>query len=286
MYQMESLGYYRDVGNSGCDVQSDEEPLVVNCVGRYREEKAFRQQNINGRKDFYLQVVTEGRLMVSSFGEPEAMTAGMFTLYRPHMSYSYELLPGDTLGYYWMHFTGFHAGRMLANLGINSDRIYRTDGNEKRMQRIVRNFTRLFEEFADRRPGFNEACSSLAGEILIELVRGADCAGAGPLRKLESVSYLHSHFREDTRIAELAAMEHLSESRYREVFRTQTGLSPGDYRTALRMQHACELLTLTDSTITEIAAECGYADVLYFLRVFKSRKGMTPGEFRERSRMS
>jgi len=106
------------------------------------------------------------------------------------------------------------------------------------------------------------------------------------MRKLETLAYLHSHFREETRIAELASMEHLSESRYRTVFRRHTGVSPGEYRIALRMQHACELLSQTDITVTEIAADCGYTDVLYFLRIFKNKIGMPPGEYRAQSRMN
>ena len=144
-------------------------------------------------------------------------------------------------------------------------------------------FARLFAEFANRRPGFDEACAALLSGILVELARGVDRAAAGPMRKLESVAYLHSHYREEVRVAELAAMEHLSESRYRAVFHQQMGTSPLDYRTALRLQHACQLLALTNRSVTEIAAECGYADPLYFMRLFHQKKQMPPGEFRARA---
>jgi len=281
---VEAQAYYRDMAVSGGNEKSEAQPLQVNCAGYYYSQKSFRQQIRSGRNDYYLQFVTEGRLIVKTFREPQELLPGMFTLYRPHTSYGYDLMPGDSIGYCWIHFTGFHAGRLLSNLGIETDRIGCTDATEKRMHRICGDFQRLFSEFVNRRPGFDDICGAILTEILVELARGEARASAGPRRKLESVAWLHSHYMEDHRIADLAAMEHLSESRYRDVFRRHTGLSPGDYRTALRLQHACEQLTVTDNTITEIAQDCGYTDVLYFMRIFKVKKGITPGEYRERSR--
>ena len=281
---MPSLSYYRDIDRPSCDTRSDAEPLRLNCVGYYTNTKPFQTHNVRGRQDFYLQYVAQGQLCVHSFGEPRTFSRGMYTIYRPHTAYRYELLPSESIGYYWAHFTGFHAERMLAGLGLETECICRTDGSEAGRKRILHSFTRLFDEFTTRRPGFDDACAAQLTAILVELTRGADQASVGPVRRLASVAYLHSHYQEDTRIADLAAMEHLSESRYREVFRRHTGYSPLDYRTALRLQHACDLLTETESTVTEIAAECGYADVLYFLRVFKQKKGMTPVEYRRTSR--
>ncbi len=282
---MQPQAYYRDVDNAECDIHSDTTPLQLNCTGYVAASQPFDRRNLIGRQDFYLQYVTEGRLSVHSFGQPQIFGVGMFMIYSPRTPYRYTLAPGDQIGYYWAHFTGFHAARMLAGLGLETGRMYCTDGGETGRARILGGFARLFDEFTTRRPGFDDACAAQLTAILVELTRGADKVSVGPIRRLASVAYLHEHYCEATRIAVLAVMEHLSESRYREVFRQHTGYSPGDYRTALRLQRACDLLTQTESTVTEIADACGYADVLYFLRVFKQKKGMTPGEYRQRTRV-
>lgn len=281
---MQPRAYYRDVHDTACDIKSDALPLQLNCTGCVAAEKPFDMRNPIGRQDYYLQVVTDGRLCVRSFGEPRDFGVGMFMIYSPRTPYHYMLAPGDSIGYYWAHFTGYHAARLLKGLGLETNHLYKTDGGESGKGRIIESFTRLFDEFINRRPGFDDACSAHLTAILVELTRGVDKITVGPMRRLASVAYLHGHYTEQTPIAELAEMEHLSESRYREVFRAQTGYSPGDYRTALRLQRACELLTLTKKTVTEIAAECGYADVLYFLRVFKQKTGATPVQYRERTR--
>lgn len=281
---MPSRAYYRDVNDTACDIQSDDIPLQLNCTGRVDAVKPLAQYNPTGRQDFYLQYVTDGWLQMESFGETRRFAEGMFIVYSPRTPYRYRLLPGERIGYDWVHFTGYHAARLLQGLGLETNQCYKIDENQARKGRISDSFGRLFDEFVTRRPGFDEICAAQLTEILVELTRGADCIAVGPMRRLASLAFLHGHYTESTPIAELAEMEHLSESRYREVFRAQTGYSPGDYRTALRLQRACDLLTLTDLAIGEIAVECGYADVLYFSRVFKQKKRVTPGEYRRVSR--
>lgn len=41
------------------------------------------------------------------------------------------------------------------------------------------------------------------------------------------------------------------------------------------------LLTKTDKSITQIAAECGYDDFTYFSRQFKKSTNMTPRDYRK-----
>ena len=47
-----------------------------------------------------------------------------------------------------------------------------------------------------------------------------------------------------------------------------------------RIECACERLTLTDKSVTEIAFACGFNDMSYFSRVFKQLKGTTPTAYR------
>lgn len=279
---MEQQSYYRDLDNPGCDMPHDGEPLVVNCAGVAHLKDPFHIQNVHGRTDYYLQYMTGGRLTAWPDGSPADFTDGMFIIYSPHTPYRYELDPEEEMEYHWSHFSGFHVIHLLRNLGIETNRIYQTDCNDKRKERLFALFQQIFTEFISIRPGTDDSCGALLTQILVDLARGADNVSTGEKRKLESLRYLHSHFKEDISISQLAQIEHLSVSRYRDVFRQQTGFSPMDYRTALRMQHACDLLSMTDNTVTEIGEECGYPDVLYFIRIFKQKKGLTPGEYRRK----
>ena len=277
---MENRSYYRNVTLMDCNQQIDEEPLIVNCAGFCGFDTAFQTRNREGRQDYYLQFVTQGRLRVLLDESTHILEAGDFLLTRPRTPYSYFLPAGEHMEYLWVHFTGFHAGRLLSRLQLEPGRIYHAaDSLEKAKER----FDFLFGEFTNRQRGFEDACASRLTQILVCLSRASATGDTGAERKLTTLAWLHGHFTENISMGELAAMEHLSESRYRTVFRLQTGFSPSEYRIALRMQHACDLLATTPRSITDISAACGYGDVLYFTRLFKQKIGIPPGEYRQKS---
>ncbi len=276
---LENQGYYRTIHLPDSHPQIDEEPLVVNCAGCCNLTNPFVTNVQSGRDDYYLQVMTAGRLTAWVDGTPQDFSQGMFILYKPHTPYHYALAEGETMTYNWIHFTGFHAGRLLSTLGIEPMRLYRFHAD---MREIDRLFGELFREFIERGAGFDDACGARLTLLLTVLARCMETESAVSPRSLRSLRYLHCHYTEEISIAELAAMEHLSESRYRSVFRDCTGFSPNEYRIALRMQRACDLLLHTADTLAEIAQTCGYSDTMYFSRIFKQKLGVTPGEYRQR----
>lgn len=286
---MHNRSFYRDLSQTGQSQQIDEEPLVVNCAGLCCFDTPFHTWNREGRADHYLQLVTCGTLSVWLGDTVQEMHAGDFLLTKPRTPYRYFYpaaaaeVPAPEMRYYWIHFTGFHAGRLLTRLQLEPGVIYSTGVENTQMhEQFALSFERLFDEFTDRRRGFDDACAAELTAILVSLSRAVSTGRRTTSRPLSTIAWLHSHFLENIPLRDLAAMEHLSESRYRTVFHKQTGLSPSEYRIALRMQHACDLLMGSSQSISEISSACGYSDVLYFNRLFKRRIGVPPGEYRNR----
>lgn len=69
------------------------------------------------------------------------------------------------------------------------------------------------------------------------------------------------------------------------LFRQDTGMSPHEYLSMLRMNHARTLLTDTAKPMKEISELCGYATPEYFQVAFKKETGITPGEYRRRAKI-
>lgn len=65
-----------------------------------------------------------------------------------------------------------------------------------------------------------------------------------------------------------------------QLFKEQTGQTPLEYVTELRMKKAQHLLTTTMKPLSSIAEEVGYYNVSSFIRRFKQLNGRTPGEYR------
>lgn len=74
----------------------------------------------------------------------------------------------------------------------------------------------------------------------------------------------------------------------RKLFKKETGLTPHEYLTSVRMETAGKILLSGVSnrysayTIGQIAEACGYAEPLYFSRVFKKYFGVSPTEYAKR----
>ena len=60
-----------------------------------------------------------------------------------------------------------------------------------------------------------------------------------------------------------------------------TGMTSTSYLQALRMSTAKLLLTTTELSVAEVAAQCGITDVAYFSQLFKKATGKTPKQFRD-----
>ncbi len=96
--------------------------------------------------------------------------------------------------------------------------------------------------------------------------------------------YLHKHFGEDVGVEELSAMCNISSVYFRRLFKEQTGMSPTEYRTHLRLMHASELLRFGTAPVSEIAERLGFVDSAYFSKKFKEKYGTTPLAYRKQTK--
>lgn len=77
---------------------------------------------------------------------------------------------------------------------------------------------------------------------------------------------------------------HVGISKYhlQRVFKRNTGMSPLEYVTKLRIDEASARLQATEQTITDIAHDLGYTSSAHFSNVFRQQTGYTPSEYRMR----
>ena len=95
------------------------------------------------------------------------------------------------------------------------------------------------------------------------------------------VRYMEEHFSDpEISITALADSLGLSTTRFSLSFKGKMDMSPLEYLTLLRVEHAKELLASTDLTIRDISARSGYYDPGSFIRRFKQVTGETPLQYR------
>jgi transcriptional regulator GlxA family with amidase domain len=98
-----------------------------------------------------------------------------------------------------------------------------------------------------------------------------------------AIHFMNSHLERQISLADIASVTRLSPSHLSHLFKTQTGLSPGEYLRRLKMEKASQLLTTTLLSIKEIMAIVGYNNRSNFLRHFRRYYDVAPSEYRERN---
>jgi len=101
-------------------------------------------------------------------------------------------------------------------------------------------------------------------------------------RVLQIEQYLSAHFTDDISSELLSSRFGFVPSYLSKIFRRQTGLSPTEYLTRLRIEKAKELLeTKKDLLIRDAANLVGYKDPYYFSKIFKKTTGVWPSQYQE-----
>lgn len=116
-------------------------------------------------------------------------------------------------------------------------------------------------------------------ELFTELLGEKTTGSTAPIRR--AVRQIQEHFTENICIDHLIAESGLSKGFFHKQFRLETGTTPLQLLTSLRLDKAKTLLRITSMEIAEIAYACGYPDNSYFTRVFHRETGFTPSAYRE-----
>jgi AraC-like DNA-binding protein len=66
-------------------------------------------------------------------------------------------------------------------------------------------------------------------------------------------------------------------------FKQHSGHSFISFLNRARIEKACQLLTITDGTVKEVAYDTGFETISHFNRVFKNLKGVSPKVFKRQT---
>lgn len=98
----------------------------------------------------------------------------------------------------------------------------------------------------------------------------------------EAQKYCLKNYAQNITIKEISESVNVHPNYLSSAFNKHFGISIVRYLHICRLRQACEMLTSTDFSTTEIAMQCGFQSVRSFNRTFKAELNCTPREYKKR----
>ncbi len=93
--------------------------------------------------------------------------------------------------------------------------------------------------------------------------------------------YIQENISLKLRVCDISKVFFVSESKIRNAFRKEMGITIGKYIDDLVFTKARQLLAIPSIPLSQISARLGFCDQFYFSRQFKEKFGHTPSDFRK-----
>ncbi len=178
-----------------------------------------------------------------------------------------------------------HCGKYLLSLALNrSEQKIFWSAEETEKNGISAAIRAIADEYEHQDYGYDMAVRSHTARILLAVLRSTQSEDPDKkdvpdetLRRIyDTAVYINSHYSENLTAADCAARAFMSYSYFSRCFARVTGKSFKQYLNTTRINRAEKELYTTDKSVTRIAADCGFANLSYFISVYKKHKGITP----------
>lgn len=99
-----------------------------------------------------------------------------------------------------------------------------------------------------------------------------------------AITLVHYDLTADLSLKSICAQLNVNPSYFSTLFRKEFGCTLTEYVNRQRIDRALLYLKNSNRMVQDIAAECGFSDPNYFIRLFKRQTGMTPNQYRQHRR--
>ena len=101
----------------------------------------------------------------------------------------------------------------------------------------------------------------------------------------EAIEYIHNNYTKEINLSRTADAIHVNNTYLSTLFKKEMHISIIDYINDLKLKRAAELLSGTNSSITEISLSCGFRGMSHFARLFSAKYNETPRQYRNSHRV-
>lgn len=239
------------------------------------------------RQNYLIHVVLDGKGIFQVGEQRYEISKGMGFIIEPDVTTFYQADEQEPWTYLWIGFDGLRARECMQDMGMLGNRpVFRTE-QAKELKGLV--LQMLKQEQSSISGQYHR--QSLLFEFFSLLTRGTEiCAGAENEKKNENfymeraVSYIRNHYASGIKVQDLVDYVCVDRSYLYKMFEKTFQMSPKEFLSQFRISRAKEMLTLTELSVEEVAAACGFVNGQVLAKNFRKQQGMTPTEYRREHR--
>jgi len=259
--------------------------LMITAAGYHPRAEGHYCKRPRGSRGFVFLYCIDGSGWVKHEGDDIIMTRNQGFFLQPGVEHEYGASKTHPWSYYYIHYEGDlarHYTRLI--LGEKESGTYWINETDE----YLRCFSMILAHLEEGWTYPNMVMASAYLHKLLSYIFLKKKHDAEALRNASTetrvravVDMIEENPQNHISILELARAAGLSNSRFREVFKEQVGMSPKQYSLHMQIEKSKELLRGSDLSIHEISLRMGNQDSHYFSRIFTKKVGSSPSKYRE-----
>lgn len=247
----------------------------VTCVGHFYYEDTYRLEREKYNSLLILYVL-HGHGKASCYHQTFSLKKNDILLLNCYDWHSYQAEKDfETL---WVHFDGLNSRALFETLYEQQECIMKVNDPF-----LVLDYLKTIYAIHEKGEWIPEALqSAYLSRIFAEFFHGEERIHSKKCSLIEqSIAYIRENLSKPMTIKEVADHVSLSEFYFSRYFKKETGFTPYEYISNLRIHQAKILLRNTEKSLYEIAVACGFSNEGNLIRTFKKHTDCTPGVFRK-----
>ncbi len=248
----------------------------TNSAGNFNYN-AFIYTNLNWgqhfHKNFELIYVIEGSANIELNNDFHKLEKGELLLIFPYMLHSFAV---DEKSEVW--------------IGVFSEDTI-SKFSEKRSDTRFSKFRcdKVAEDFLKENLFFQGTPELYTRISCLYLVCSQCLKNAEPIQQIQNadlffniINYISQNLTDDLTLKKLAKELGYEYHYFSSIFHSYFSVNFKDFINLYKFERACELLSDTDKSITDISLESGFLSIRNFNRIFKQNSGITPSQYRSK----
>jgi AraC-like DNA-binding protein len=260
-----------------------EVPPYVEYPPHKNEHPAIFRNVAEGRilPNFHIIYITRGKGIFETGEKNYTVSQGSAFFLLPGVKHRYKPIFESGWHEYWVGFQGKNFNKLMEAGLLSRECVFSEIGLH---DSIIASFNMIIDEVKTQAPLFQlKACAGILSLIAEILTRNRRKDQMNNYQKIveKAKSLMEANVSGAINLPGISEQIGISTSRFNEIFKTYTSMTPYQYYMQLKIKKAADLLEQRDAPIKEVAYSLGFEDQYYFSRFFKKKTGIAPSAWRK-----